>query len=95
MDKLQFEWDESKASVNVRKHKAAFDGAATAFEDEQGLLIVDPELSDDEDRFILLGTSSKLRLLVVVHCYRANDSLIRIISARKANKREQRTYQQN
>ncbi len=76
----------------MRKHKVAFEEAATVFSDERALLLADPDHSDEEDRFILLGLSTTLRLLVVCHCYRANDETIRIISARKATKPEAAVY---
>ncbi len=89
---LHFEWDERKDRTNRRKHGVSFEEAATAFTDEQGLLIGDPDRREDEDRFVLLGLSSVLRLLVVVHCYRESESVIRIISARKATKAERSQY---
>lgn len=92
MADLQFEWDERKSAANQRKHGVSFKEASTVFSDERALLIDDPDHSDDEDRFILLGISSDLRMLVVCHCYRAADDLIRIISARKATRNEQRQY---
>ena len=92
MSDLKVTWDPRKAKVNARKHGVAFDEAATVFLDDNALLIADPDHSTDEDRFILLGLSSQLRLLVVCHCLRESDSVVRIISARKANKPEQREY---
>ena len=92
MADLRIEWDSRKASANLRKHGVSFDEAATAFSDENGRLIPDPDHSEDEDRFILLGMSWSLRLLVVCHCYREESDLIRIISARKATRREQAQY---
>jgi len=92
MNGLDFTWDPKKASSNLAKHGVSFPQAQTAFEDENARLIPDPDHSQDEDRFILLGLSSKLKLLVVVHTYRKNESEIRIISARKATKREHQHY---
>lgn len=92
MTTLRFEWDEPKARANVKKHGISFDEAKTVFYDERARLISDPDHSDDEDRFILLGYSSGLKLLVVCHCYRADDGVIRIISARKATRREAASY---
>lgn len=92
MTQVRFEWDDQKNSANQLKHHVSFEEAASAFADEQGLLIGDPDHLDDEDRYILLGLSSELRLLVVVHCYRESDSVIRIISARKATKPERSQY---
>ena len=92
MSHLRFEWDPDKAASNVRKHAVSFDEAATTFSDEGGLVIDDPDHSDEENPFILLGQSAKLRLLVVIHCYREPDEVIRLISARKASRTESRQY---
>jgi len=92
MPEIRFEWDEKKNSVNKRKHGVPFTEGQTAFADENGLLIDDPDHSEDEERFILLGLSSKLRLLVVSHTYSEADLTIRIISARKANSSEKEQY---
>lgn len=92
MDGLRFEWDKRKAAANVRKHGVAFEEAETVFADERALLMEDPAHSADQDRFLLLGLSATLRTLVVCHCYRASDDVIRIISARKATRAEQRQY---
>ena len=89
---ISFIWDEKKARENLKKHKISFEEAQTVFSDPNARMIFDPEHSDDEERFILLGISSGLRLLVVCHCYRKDDLVIRIISARKANKNEQKQY---
>lgn len=87
-----FEWDKRKASENRRKHGVTFEEAKSAFLDENARVIPDPEHSDDEDRFVLLGLSVRLRLLVVVHCYRLGEDLIRIISARRADPAERNQY---
>lgn len=92
MSYLSFEWDERKSSSNQKKHGVSFEEAKSVFTDQFARLISDPEHSDDEDRFILLGTSIHSRLLVVCHCIRVNDS-IRIISARKADKQEREIYE--
>ncbi len=92
MSYLTFEWDPDKNEKNIKKHKVSFEEAKTVFTDEYGRLIADPDHSDDEDRFILLGTSINSRLLVVCHCVREGDS-IRIISARKADKQERKIYE--
>ncbi len=92
MDGLKFEWDRTKAASNAKKHGVTFDEARSAFADEAGRLIADPDHSDEEERFILLGMSARLRLLVVAHCYRQGDT-IRIISARKASRHEQKQYE--
>jgi len=92
MEGLHFTWDEKKNRANWRKHGVTFEEARSAFFDEHAKVYFDPDHSDDEDRFILLGFSYHLRSLVVCHCYRENDMEIRIISARKADKREQEDY---
>ena len=92
MSDIQFEWDERKNQANKRKHKVSFEEAQTVFLDENAIRYFDPDHSADEDRFLMLGMSFTLRVLVVCHCYRADDSIIRIISARKADKREQTDY---
>ena len=92
MRELRFVWDEKKNRANQRKHRVSFEEAQTAFYDEHATVYFDPDHSDDEDRFVLLGMSFKLRVLVVCHCYRENDTLIRIISARKADKLEEADY---
>jgi len=92
MSSICFEWDESKNRENKRKHGVSFEEAQTVFLDENAIRYFDPDHSSDEDRFLMLGISFKLRVLVVCHCYRANDSLIRIISARKANRKETSNY---
>ena len=94
MTLLRFEWDIKKAASNLRKHGVSFEEAETVFLDEEAILIPDEEHSGEEDRFIVLGLSYQLRMLVVCHCYRESDELIRIISARKANKGEQMQYPQ-
>jgi uncharacterized protein len=93
MRKLLFTWDSAKAALNERKHGVSFEEAKNVFYDENARLEHDPDHSDEEDRFIILGVSSKL-LLVVCHCYRANDGEIRLISARKATKKERRQYEE-
>jgi len=92
MPELQFEWDAAKERENRRKHRVSFDEAESVFADEWALLIDDPEHSDDESRFILMGISARLRVLVVVHAYREAAGIIRIISARKADARERERY---
>lgn len=88
----RFEWDEKKNKINKSKHHIAFEEAKTVFDDVEALIIDDPEHSQSEERFIILGFSIMANLLVVCHCYRANDTIIRIISARKATKREAKQY---
>lgn len=92
MSGLRFEWDERKNGSNRRKHGVSFEEAQTVFSDEHSLLLDDPEHSEAEDRFVLLGMSSVLRMLVVCHCYRADGDVIRIISARRADRYEQADY---
>lgn len=92
MGGIRFEWDEAKNRTNIKKHGMSFQEAQTVFLDENAVRFFDPDHSNDEDRFIMLGISFKLRVLVVCHCYRENDLLIRIISARKADKREVKDY---
>ena len=89
MSRIRFDWDPQKAAANLRKHKVSFEDAQSVFSDDRALLIDDPDHSEDEERFVLLGLSQSLRLLVVVHCYRAEGRVIRIISARKADADEQ------
>lgn len=89
---LKFEWNERKASENQRKHGVSFEEATSAFLDENARMIPDPGHSDDEERFVLIGLSFQLRLVVVVHCYRPDDDAIRIISARKADRSESKQY---
>lgn len=90
----RFEWDPRKDADNRRKHGLSFDEAQTVFADEHALLLDDPDHSATEERFILLGLSAAFRVLVVVHGYRDRDDTIRIISARKATKRERQRYEE-
>ena len=92
MKRLEFSWDPPKARSNKRKHGVSFEEAQTVFLDENALLIHDPDHSEEEDRFILLGLSARFRILVLCHCYRESDEVIRIISARKAVRTEQKRY---
>ena len=89
---IRFEWDETKNHANLKKHKISFEEAKTVFYDENARLISDPNHSNGEDRFILLGLSHNAKILVVVHAYKEKDELIRIISARKATKKENEYY---
>lgn len=91
MRALRFEWDEAKSLANRRKHGITFEQAESVFYDERGLFLADPTHSNGEDRFLLLGLSAELHTLVVCHCYRGGD-IIRIISVRKATRRERATY---
>ena len=92
MPYIRFEWDEAKEKANISKHKISFQEAQTVFHDPFALIIDDPVHSASEDRFILLGLSHILKLLIVCHCYRESDEVIRIISARKATKAESSNY---
>lgn len=92
MGEIRFVWDDEKAKSNQRKHSVSFNEAKTVFYDENARLQYDPDHSEDEARFLLLGVSYSLRILVVSHCYREEESIIRIISARKATKNERRQY---
>jgi uncharacterized protein len=92
MGRLRFEWHPAKAAANLRKHGVSFAEAETAFSDEHALVLDDPDHSTDEERFVLLGLSAALRVLVVVHGYREADAVVRLISARKATRSERTQY---
>ncbi len=92
MNGINFEWDENKDRINRRKHQVSFAEAQTVFYDSAALVIDDPEHSQEEERFIILGLSNRANLLVVCHCARASETVIRIISARKATKTESAYY---
>jgi uncharacterized DUF497 family protein len=94
LDMLQFHWDERKNRGNRKKHGVWFEEAESVFQDPHARLFYDPEHSEEEERFLLLGVSSAERTLVVVHCYGESDALIRIISARKATRKEVRFYEE-
>jgi uncharacterized DUF497 family protein len=89
---IKFEWDESKAAANLKKHQVSFEEAKSIFFDEFGVQFFDEDHSFDEERFLMLGMSSRAKLLIVCHCERAQGAVIRIISARKATKRESVFY---
>lgn len=89
---LRFEWDPKKAAENRRKHGISFEEAESIFADEFAILLDDPDHSLEEERFLLLGLSAKLRTLVVSHCYRKADDVVRLISARKATREERDVY---
>ena len=89
---MSFSWDENKNLSNQDKHGVSFEEVKTVFYDDHALEYFDPDHSKDEDRFILLGMSTAPRLLVVCHCYREENGVIRIISARKATTNESRAY---
>jgi uncharacterized DUF497 family protein len=92
MDEIEFSWDARKARQNLRMHKVSFEEATTVFYDEDAIEFFDPGHSMDEDRFLMLGLSGRLRIVIVSYCLRKKGSEIRIISARKTTKREERTY---
>jgi uncharacterized DUF497 family protein len=91
---IRFEWDEKKNRANRRKHGVWFEEAQTVFDDPGARVFIDPDHSEEEDRFIIVGASGSGRILVVVHCYRENDSIIRLISARKATRKEKRSNEE-
>lgn len=92
---MNFEWDTDKDEINTKKHSVSFSEAKTAFYDQDAIQFYDPEHSEDEDRFLLLGTSFQSNTLVVCHCFREDETTIRIISARKADKSEKHAYWSN
>ena len=92
MKDVCFEWNEAKSKANIRKHGISFEEAKSVFFDEYALLIADPDHSETEDRFVLLGLSARLRLLLVCHCFEVEDKLIRVISCRKAARKEVALY---
>jgi uncharacterized DUF497 family protein len=93
MSLLRLEWDEKKNAANRRKHGVSFEEARSAFLDDNARVIPDPDHSEGEDRFVLIGLSISLRVLVVCHCYRQTEEIVRIISARRADQNEIRQYQ--
>ncbi len=90
---ISFTWDENKNLINQKKHGVSFEEAQAVFYDDHALEYYDPDHSQEEDRFILLGMSTGARVLVVCHCYRSQGGIIRIISARKATSNERRAYE--
>ena len=92
MAEIIFTWDEEKAKRNVKLHKVMFEDAKTVFYDDKAILIDDPDHSEDEERFLIIGTSWSLKTVIVSHCYRRSGEEIRIISARKATKKESKIY---
>jgi uncharacterized DUF497 family protein len=92
MANIEFIWDNRKNKANAKNHSVSFEEAQTAFFDEQAIAFFDPDHSEEEDRFILLGISFKLRVLVVCHCFRESEKVVRLVSARKADKAEERDY---
>jgi len=92
MGNIGFAWDRRKARTNLEKHGVSFEEAQTVFLDDSARLIDDPDHSNEEDRFLLLGYSFRARCLIVSHCYRESDSVIRLISARRATRHEKEMY---
>ena len=92
MGNIEFAWDHRKARANLVKHGVSFEEAQTVFSDENARLIDDPDHSDEEERFVLLGYSFQARCLIVSHCYQESDSVIRLISARRATAQEEEVY---
>lgn len=92
MKELRFTWNKLKATTNLKKHGVSFEEASSVFYDEGAILFDDPKHSESEDRFIILGMSQKANILIVCHCYREEDAIIRIISARKADNLEINEY---
>jgi len=88
----RFEWEPRKANANLKKHGITFEEAKSVFYDDHAKLLEDPDHSDEEERFVLLGLSHTLRVLLVCHCYRSEGNIIRIISARKATTKESKDY---
>ena len=87
-----FDWDENKNRINLEKRGITFEEASTVFFDDRAILFDDPEHSIDEDRFLLLGMSETAKVCIVCHCYRESDTVIRIISARQATRKEEQRY---
>ena len=94
MNTIKFDQDKNKAKINLLKHKVSFEEAQSVFDDDNARLIFDPDHSESEDRFILLGLSCSLKILTVVHCYKDANNIIRLISARKATKSEIKNYKE-
>ena len=92
MNRLTFSWDDNKNRSNKQKHGISFEEAQTVFFDGNAIEFDDPDHSINEERFILLGLNQNLKILVVCHCYRKDDTEIRIITARKATEKEQKVY---
>ena len=94
MNTIKFDWDKNKTRSNLAKHKISLEEAQSVFDDDNARLIFDPDHLESEDRFILLGLSCSLKILTVVHCYKNEDNIIRLISARKATKSETKYYKE-
>ena len=94
MNTIKFDWDKNKARINLAKHKVSFEEGQSVFDDDNARLIFDPDHSENEDKFILLGLSCSLKILTVVHCYKDENNIIHLISARKATKSEIKNYKE-
>ena len=94
MNELHFTWDENKNGINQRKHGISFEEAKDVFDDENAILFDDPDHSAEEERFLIIGIAETKGICIVSHCYRDDDNIIRIISARKATKNEKRIYRE-
>ena len=94
MNKINFTWDENKNEINKKKHGLSFEEASEVFGDENAILFDDPDHSIEEDRFLIIGSIKSAKICIVSHCYRDNDKVIRLISAREATKNEKRIYQE-
>ncbi|MDJ0598601.1 MAG: BrnT family toxin [Crocosphaera sp.] len=92
MSRILFEWDNEKNRINQKKHGVSFEEAKTVFYDDNAIQFWDEDHSEEEERFLLLGRSSKMRILLIIHCFREQESIIRIISARKATQKESIEY---
>ena len=92
MSQILFEWDHEKNRINQKKHGVSFEEAKTVFYDDNAIQFWDEDHSEGEERFLLLGRSSKMRILLIIHCFRERESIIRIISARKATQKESQEY---
>ena len=93
MKSISFEWDAKKNIENIKKHKISFEEAKEVFYDDKAILFDDPEHSDFEDRFLIIGRIRNLNICIVSHCYKEEDGVIRLISARKATKKERESYE--
>ena len=91
---MKFEWDENKNEINQRKHGISFNEVTSVFRDAFAIVFDDPDHSENEERFVIIGTSDKRGICLVSHCYRGQDQVIRIISARKATKTERNIYEE-
>ncbi len=94
MKEITFTWDENKNEINKKKHGLSFEEAKEVFGDENAILFDDPDHSIEEDRFLIIGAIKSTKICIVSHCYRDDDEVIRLISAREATKNERRIYQE-